>query len=65
LSESKKIPIGSTTLKPMGDREKGGNIMGAICSLPFACKQSAKYKKSRSIGAVSPAFCKKSPTGPA
>jgi len=45
----------------MGDREKGGKIMGAICSLPLACKQGAKYKKSQSIIAVSSAFCKKIP----
>jgi hypothetical protein len=37
----KKSPIGPTTPKPMGSREKGGNIMGAICSVLCLCKQSA------------------------
>ena len=37
----KKSPIGPTTPKPMGSREKGGNIMGAICSVSCLCKQSA------------------------
>jgi hypothetical protein len=36
-----KNPIGPTTPKPMGSREKGGNIMGAICSFLYLCKHSA------------------------
>jgi hypothetical protein len=32
--------------------------MGAICSLTLSCKQSAKYKNSRSIISVLLALCK-------
>jgi hypothetical protein len=41
IQARKKGPIGPTTPKPMGSREKGGNIMGAICSFLCSCKQSA------------------------
>jgi hypothetical protein len=45
--KKKKGPIGPTTPKPMGSREKGGNIMGAICSFLCLCKQSANITEKQ------------------
>jgi hypothetical protein len=51
----------------MGSREKGGNIMGAICSFLSLCKQSANITEKQEQYSLSvPAYLrrKKSPVDP-